>query len=354
MSNPIAIERKKRRMTQEQLAQRVGVTKNTIRLWEQGQIPYQSNQIRLCQAFDVPLEMLFPQQQLPPPILPSATYPRDHESTYIVSLQNQEETERLNIQDILMTQSMGGVFPELAHPERLRQVLDVACGTGHWLREVARTYPTIETLMGIDISENHLRFARHQKGLDRRINFQQMDALKLLPLSDQSFDLVNHRFGISWARRWEWIDLLREYRRITRQGGIVRITECDVFAMSDRPAFSFLADCGLEAFRNSGRLLSDDDIRGIQPHLPDFFERTGIRDIHTRQIKIHYTASEPLGQAFIKDVLLMLRTTISFLRKWSPRTPEDQDSFYQQLRSELYDPTFEATLRLTTVWGYAL
>jgi trans-aconitate methyltransferase len=55
---------------------------------------------------------------------------------------------RQDIQDKMLTTGMGGVLPELAGRvdySCLQRVLDVGCGTGGWLMETARTYPTIET-----------------------------------------------------------------------------------------------------------------------------------------------------------------------------------------------------------------
>ena len=76
----------------------------------------------------------------------------EHPSTYFVQdHSNQEELTRLQIQDELITAGMGGVLPEQPDPARLQRVLDVGCGTGGWLIETARTYPTIELLIGVDV-----------------------------------------------------------------------------------------------------------------------------------------------------------------------------------------------------------
>src|SRR5215813_370379 len=89
--------------------------------------------------------------------------PREQESTYLVQdRNNQEEMIRLDLQDKMLNIGMGGVLPELADPTQLRRVLDVGCGTGNWLRETARTYPTIENLVGADISDKMLVYARAQ------------------------------------------------------------------------------------------------------------------------------------------------------------------------------------------------
>src|SRR5215469_2417565 len=87
----------------------------------------------------------------------------EHPSAYFVQdRSNVEEMTRLSIQDKMLTTGMGGVLPELADPTNLRRVLDVGCGTGGWLMETARTYPTIEKLIGADISLKMLAYARNQ------------------------------------------------------------------------------------------------------------------------------------------------------------------------------------------------
>lgn len=105
-------------------------------------------------------------------------------------------------------------------------VLDVGCGAGGWLIETAKTYPHIKKLVGVDISDKMLAYPRVQaqaQQLDGRVEFQAMDALRILEFPPASFDLVNQRLGNSWLRTWEWKKILLEYQRVTRPGGIIRI-----------------------------------------------------------------------------------------------------------------------------------
>ena len=64
--------------------------------------------------------------------------------------------------------------------------------------EIAKTYPTIERLVGVDISSKMMEYARAQAesmALDGRVQFQTMDALRILEFPTASFDLVNQRLG---------------------------------------------------------------------------------------------------------------------------------------------------------------
>jgi SAM-dependent methyltransferase len=86
--------------------------------------------------------------------------PQEHPSTYVVQdRSNKEELIRLNFQDQMLTTSMGGVLPEQSDPAAFESVLDVACGTGAWLIEAAKTYPTMSLLVGADISKRMVEYA---------------------------------------------------------------------------------------------------------------------------------------------------------------------------------------------------
>src|SRR5260370_3012466 len=126
-----------------------------------------------------------------------------HRGTYPVQ-SSEKELTRLVIHDRLMTAMMGGVLSEHADPTIFHRVLDVGCGPGSWVIEVARTYPEMSPI-GIDISKRMVEYARaeaktHQ--VSDRVEFRVMDALLMLEFLPGFFDLVNLRFGSSFLRTW--------------------------------------------------------------------------------------------------------------------------------------------------------
>src|SRR5215469_6219093 len=151
---------------------------------------------------------------LPHPRREPANSRQELESTYFVQdRSNRDEMTRVRDQDQLLTTMMGGVLPEQPDPAKFEHVLDVGCGMGGWLIEVARSYPGIKRLVGIDISKRMVDYARQQvkaQQVGDRVEFYVMDALRLLDFPDDSFDLVNQRLGMSWVRTWEWPKLLDE------------------------------------------------------------------------------------------------------------------------------------------------
>jgi ubiquinone/menaquinone biosynthesis C-methylase UbiE len=277
---------------------------------------------------------------------------REHPSTYFVSdRSNRQEMERLDIQDKMVTAEMGGLLPELADPSCLRRVLDVGCGTGGWLMEVASTYPTIEKLVGADISDKILAYARAKAeslGLAGRVQFQTMDALRILEFRSSSFDLVNQRLAASWLRTWEWRKILLEYQRVTRPGGIVRITEANVVE-SNSPALTKLWSIFLETFFRSGHhfTLSRD---GLTSELARLMTQHGFEDVQTRFSPWPYRVGTEMGQYFYEDIARFFRLLLPYFHKWT-RVPSDYEEIYQQALKDMQQPDCVMTGGLLTVWG---
>jgi len=115
---------------------------------------------------------------------------------------------------------MGGLFPERSDLSDVHDILDVACGPGGWVLDVARTYPQVQ-VTGFDISVLMIEYARAQVlTLElKHASFRVMDALRPLDFPDESFDLVNARSIFAFVPAQAWPGILKELLRITRPGG---------------------------------------------------------------------------------------------------------------------------------------
>src|SRR5947209_3984856 len=74
---------------------------------------------------------------MPDPVNPKATT----DSTYVLDAESELELSRLLLQDRLLTKAMGGVWPEQSDVTSIRYVLDLACGPGGWVLDIAAAYP---------------------------------------------------------------------------------------------------------------------------------------------------------------------------------------------------------------------
>jgi len=278
---------------------------------------------------------------------------REQPSTYFVEdRSNQAEMIRLQVQDQMITDGMGGVLPEQPDPTRFERVLDIGCGTGHWLIEAAKTYPTMKLLIGVDISSSILRYAREQAAAQHvadRVEFHLMDALRMLEFPHNFFDIVNLRYGMSWLRTWDWPKLLQEAKRVIRPGGIIRLTESDYDADESYPSLKRLTGLFVQVFYHTGHLFAPDK-DGIISYLAQLLQRAGYQDIQTCSHRLEFRAGTLGGQRFAEDVKLIFQTAVPFFRRWT-HLPDNYEEIYQQMLQEVQRQDFVQTSTLLTAWG---
>ncbi len=278
---------------------------------------------------------------------------REQSSTYFVQDRaNKVERERVTLQDQMFTQMMGGVLPEQPDPTLFSRVLDVGCGTGYWLIEAARTYPTMTTLVGIDISARMVEYARmfaQEQGVSDRVKFSVMDSLRPLEFSPGSFDLLNHRMGWGYLRTWDWPNLLQEYRRITRPGGTIRISETAAFGETNSSAGTQLCTIGRDAFFNAGHLFAN-SADGLTGKLPEILHQQGLQNVQTRKVLMDQGTGSVMEESAKENTRLAFRNMLPFLQKWT-KVPKDYDQIYQQAMKEIDQLDYTAEWEMVTVWG---
>jgi ubiquinone/menaquinone biosynthesis C-methylase UbiE len=198
-----------------------------------------------------------------------------------------------------------------------------------------------------------MAYARTQaksQGLDDRVEFKTMDALRILEFPPSSFDLVNQRLGFSWLRTWEWAKLLQEYQRVSRPGGIIRITEPSITATYEHsPALTKLNDIALETCYRSGRLFVN-SADGVMCEVVRLMTQHEIRDVQSRVHTLVYQAGTAELQHFCDDMTLFYRVGLPYFQKWT-NVPSDYQDLYQQALKEMQQPDFVVTSTVLTAWG---
>ncbi len=278
---------------------------------------------------------------------------RAYPNTYFVQgYAAEKEAARLHIQDGIITRAMGGVLPEQQQPSRFQDILDIGCGTGGWLIELASAVPPPSLLVGIDVNKPMLAYAVTQakaQQVSDRIQWREMDALNPLDFPSETFALVNLRFGSSFVRTWDWQNLLSECRRVCKAGGVIRITDADLRVKNASPALNQLFDLIVEAFYRAGYLFTQQG-DGVISQLAPLLERAGLQNVETRVWVRERQAATAEGQTSVEDIKHLLRTIAPFLQKWT-RVPDNYNLLCRQALKDMQQPDFVMTSTLLTCWG---
>src|SRR5579863_8369543 len=275
------------------------------------------------------------------------------ENTYVLDPESAAEMARLLDQDLLFTKYMGGLLAERPDFANIHHVLDIACGPGGWVQEVAFAHPNVE-VVGIDISQTMIQYARAQakvQGLDNA-RFLVMDATKLLDLPEESFDLVNGRALTSFLHQTTWPKLIKECIRITRSGGAIRLTEADNMGITSSPAFETLFDKALQRFQLTGKSFSYQGHHfGITPKLGFFLRQAGFHNIRKTPYIIDYSAGEEAHESTYRDWMVAFKLALPYLVKMQIMAQEEADTLYEQAMTEMQADDFAAIIYFLSVWG---
>ncbi|PNG27303.1 methyltransferase domain-containing protein [Methylocella silvestris] len=215
------------------------------------------------------------------------------------------------------------------------RLLDVACGTGFDVIELARRFPAAE-ILGVDRSEGLLGVARSRAQGLANVTLLQADADRL-PLQTDAFD------GARIDRALQHIEdpraSLREMVRVTRPGGRIVAAEPDwgTFVLYNGPgvASAKMSDVWLRSFRNPliGREL------GVM------LDACGVTDL---QSEAHALATSDLACA---DAVFDLPRLTSNCVKAGVLTQDEADLWRENAKAASEKGAFLAGVNILTFHG---
>jgi ubiquinone/menaquinone biosynthesis C-methylase UbiE len=273
-----------------------------------------------------------------------ARYPIDAESAI--------EMGRLTRQAQLITRYVG-LYPEQIKLAAGQTILDIGCGPGEWVVEMAVRHPTCE-IVGLDISQRMVEYARSYSRVHRLSNtrFLVGDARQLLPLPDQSFDMINARVIMSFQSVTTWPVFLSECYRLLRPGGIMCSTEVDNLGITSSRALARYSEL-LTSYNRKGQHCFTEEgpnmgIQAVQAHL---FQQSGFVDIKQQMYVLNYSS----GMAAFPLVVDNFATAMSLLE---PALLREQlidrhglMNLHTEVLAEMHMDNFCAIWPFQAVWG---
>ncbi|CAG8571233.1 12278_t:CDS:2 [Gigaspora margarita] len=132
------------------------------------------------------------------------------------------EIEHQILKDVWKGNFCSGISEELQNEQK--HVLDVACGRGHWIREMSKEFPN-SYFTGIHASPGPKVESPHNTAIVA------MDILNRFTYGDDSFDYVHMRCLDPNFTENQWKKIIHEIVRVTKPQGIVEIVvgghECE-------------------------------------------------------------------------------------------------------------------------------
>jgi len=272
---------------------------------------------------------------------------------YALDAENAAEMARLMVQDRVINQAMGGVLPEQTDLPQVYHVLDIACGPGGWLLDVVTQYPHMHGV-GIDISHLMIEYATSLATSQRlsNVQFQEMDATKPLHFPDNTFDLVNGRIFVGFLSREQWPALIQECARITKPGGLLRLTEAE-WGFTNSPAFDKLSGLiGLALYRAGHSFSPHGRTIGAANVLRSLLRQAGYQDIQYRAHALDYSAGTELHEGNVQDHLVFHKLIQPFFVQTQVATQKELESLHAQMEEDMQSEDFCAIDYFLTVWGY--
>ncbi|GCE45313.1 methyltransferase family protein [Thermosporothrix hazakensis] len=273
--------------------------------------------------------------------------------TYLIDPESSAEKARLLQQGRLLTNKMGGYLPEQTDLTRFHRLLDVGCGPGEWVLDLAFEHPEFE-VVGIDVSEQMIEYARTQarmQGLENT-SFHVMDATQPLRFPSRSFDLVNARTIAGFMPRACWPFFINECVRILRPGGIIRLTECDQWGITNSRAFERFHQLCMKAGHNRGLGFSEGAVTlAITPMLKRFLQNIHCRSIQERPFVWNFSAGEEGHQGMYLDCVAFFQLVQPALLEQGLISGKALAKLYEQVLIEMQSETFCGITFFLTVWG---
>ncbi|KAF9883289.1 hypothetical protein FE257_003780 [Aspergillus nanangensis] len=165
---------------------------------------------------------------------------------YMLETNSYQAAGRLNLQHYLWRETFGfSIHPSIKLPET-PNIVDVACGTGLWLIDVAREISTAQ-LEGLDTD---LTRAPHTNWLPSNIHMRHWNMFEDVPPElEGKFDLVHIRLLVLVLSNVEIHKPLANFLKLVKPGGYIQWDDVDCINIHVKKADGSLDASALEELR---------------------------------------------------------------------------------------------------------
>jgi ubiquinone/menaquinone biosynthesis C-methylase UbiE len=231
--------------------------------------------------------------------------------------------------------------------------LDLGCGPGEWVRHLAGENPQAE-VVGVDISRLMVAYAQSKAAQTKVANarFLVGNILEPLDFPDATFDLVNARFLVSVLQTDRWAGFVREYVRLTKPGGRIRLTEFDNPGHTNKAACQRFADWTIEACRRGGYgFATTPEALLITPMLEPLLKEAGCHEVVQQGYTLDFSFGTDLHASQRQNYRVVHKQAQPLFVRMGLTTQQEIETAYEEMLAEMGAEDFRGTWSFLTILG---
>ncbi len=253
-----------------------------------------------------------------------------------------------------LLQVQGGLlYPEHIPVNTMESVLDVGCGAGAWIFDLAKRNPKLR-VYGIDASEEALQHAKRRRNTSslRQIELRHMEFLQSLPVPDSCIDFIHMQHFARHLSPQAWPTMIDECVRVLRPNGWLNVVELELCEISS-PAILTIHRAVLQARAKLGRTLDrTGHTLGVIQKLYALLQNVGLYEVNYDLFTIdlgvlggstaHLFLTEIVRHAFIVKPLIVQQGVLA---------SAEFDQLVKEADVELQSPTLCGWALLVSAYG---
>lgn len=242
-----------------------------------------------------------------------------------------DERLRLSVQDELFNRALPVVPSGLKPPKR---VLDVACGTGGWLREMARLYPQAE-LVGLDKNGLLLEYAKTVAlAKDLAITYRIGDMFSLeKTFKSKQFDLIHMRSS-TWFLGDKIADVFATCQQLLAPGGTFYVVDFEQPYPTTSQAMRRYGTLFYQAMEKQGTMFKG------TAEITALFHSLSFTNIRPGAAVIDLCAGAPNRNDFLSDVRRTFSVFKAMIIDAGLQTDEEYEALKQQCLEDMDKPDY--------------
>lgn len=245
------------------------------------------------------------------------------------------------------------LIPAPISMHHMRTVLDIGCGAGDWLIDLACHYPGIQ-MYGLDINHETLKQARERCLYNHltNIRWRQIDTVQDVPLPNSYVDLIHLRRCHYWIAPQRWRAFFAACTRLLKPEGWISVADIEVVELSS-PAFVTLQSALWHTLKRLNHCMDPTGITyGNLPRLPGMLHASSFDQVSYELHAIDLGFMSGLsGQYFLSNALQNLYSTRDIIIAQGELSADTFDALFSQLQADLQDPYLCGWGYLISAWG---